>query len=175
MKSIKCPSCGLTNWSTTDSCKRCGQSLTSGNAPAESRPAQSAYFESDYRQMANHPSPPEVKDERLVSFGVLMIILGGIISTLSFGAMLRGASGPLHFAVLGVSILASGVVFCMKEWAAVYVYLGGFLLAAIVVFMTEDSQKFLVSLAGPAILGLFLLNKMLKAKKAAVIQYAGQA
>ncbi len=88
--------------------------------------------------------------------------------------MLRGVSWPLHFAILGVSILASGVIFCMKEWAAVYVYLGGFVLAAIVVFMTEDSQKFLASLAVPGLLGLFLLNKMFKSKKSSVAGYAGQ-
>jgi hypothetical protein len=174
MKSIKCPSCGLTNWSTTESCKRCAQPLGSGNAPAGNYPAQSDYFESNHRQMANHPSPPEGKSERLVSFGMLLIILGGILSALFFGAMMRGVSWPLHFAILGVSILASGVVFCMKEWAAVYVYLGGFVLAAIVVFMTEDSQKFLASLAFPGLIGLFLLNKMLKAKKSQVAEYAGQ-
>ena len=167
MKSIKCSACGLTNWSTTDSCKRCGQSLANENAPAESHPAQSAYFESNHQQMVNYPSAPAVKDERLVPMGVLMLILGGIISVLSFGAMLRGVGC--------VSVMASGVLFCMKEWAAAYVYLGGFVLATIVMFTNEDFKNPLPGLAGPALLGLFLLNKMLKAKKAAGIQYAGQA
>lgn len=174
MKSIKCSACGLTNWSTTDSCKRCGQTLTNDGAPAGSRPVQSAYFESNRHQMADYPSAPVMKDERLVSFGVLMLILGGIISTLSFGAMMRGVSWPLYFGILGVSIMASGVVFCMKQWAAVYVYLGGFVLSVIVMFTTEDLQKPLPRLAGPTILGLFLLNKMLKAKKSQVNEYAGQ-
>ena len=176
MKSIKCSNCGLTNWSTVDACKRCGAALTGGEMPLESHPSERAYDQNyDQRQFANYPSPPQMKNERLVAFGVLLIILGGIITALHLGASMRGASFPLYFLVLGGSIMASGVVFCMKNWAAVYVYLIGFGLAVIVMFLTEAAvQKPLQRLGGPALIGLFLLNKMLKAKKSSSVQYAEQ-
>lgn len=176
MKSIKCSSCGLTNWSTADACKRCGAMLTGGATSFESRPSERAsYPDDDQRQFANYPSPPQMKNERMVSFGVLLIILGGIITALHLGASMRGRVFPLYFLVLGVSILASGVVFCMKNWAAVYVYLIGFGAAIITMFLTEAAvDKPLQRLGGPTLIGLFLLNKMLKSKKSSSVQYAGQ-
>jgi hypothetical protein len=175
MKSLKCTECGLTNWSTVSSCKRCGASLGDGNVSADNRQAQGAHFQTNQPQALDSPAPPQVKNERLVSFGVLLIILGGILTALNLGAIMRSANWPLYYAVLGASILGSGIVFCMKEWAAVYVYLIGFALAALVMFMTEGMvQKPLARLAGPAILGLFLLNKMVKSKKASALSYTGQ-
>jgi hypothetical protein len=175
MKSIKCSNCGLTNWSTVEACKRCGASLMSGEQPFDSRPHETAYYgNEDNRQFANYPSPLQDKKDRLVLFGALLIILGGIITALHVGASMRGASVPLYFLVLGLSVMASGVVFCMKEWAAVYVYFAGFGLALLTMFLTEGTlQKPVPRLGGPVVLGLFLLNKMLKAKKAASVQYAG--
>ena len=176
MKSIKCSSCGLTNWSTADACKRCGAALANEEAPFESHPSERAYYQNDdQRQFANYPPPPQMKNERLVAFGVLLFILGGIITALHLGASMRGAKFPLYFLVLGASIMASGVVFCMNNWAAVYVYLIGFGMAVVVMFLTEASvQKPLQRLGGPTLIGLFLLNKMLKAKKSSSVQYAGQ-
>jgi hypothetical protein len=177
MKSIKCSSCGLTNWSTADACKRCGAMLASEDISFESRPSERASFQNnEQQQFANYPSPPpQMKNERLVAFGVLLIILGGIITVLHLGASMRGRVFPLYFLVLGISILASGVVFCTKNWAAVYVYLIGFGVAVIVMFLTEEAvQKPLQRLGGPTLIGLFLLNKMLKAKKSSSVQYAGQ-
>lgn len=174
MKSIKCSQCGLANWSTVDSCKRCGASLAGGDLPADNYQTHDAYFQNRQQQMWDSPSP-QVKKERLVAFGVLLIILGGILTALNLGALMRSANWPLYYVILGASILGSGIVFCMKEWAAVYVYFTGFALAAVVMFLTEDAvQKPLVRLGGPAILGLFLLNKMIKSKKASALDYAGQ-
>ena len=175
MKSIKCSNCGLTNWSTAAACKRCGAALAAGEMPfANSPSARASYQNADQRQLANYSSPPQVKDERLMAFGVLLIILGGIIAALHLGAMMRGAQFPLYYLVLGLSILASGVVFCLKNWAAVYIYLVGFGLAVVTMFVTEGAvQKPLPRLAGPTIIGLFLVNKMVKSKKAAPVQHAG--
>jgi hypothetical protein len=175
MKSIKCSSCGLSNWSTVDSCKRCGTPLSDGHAPAGGYQPHEAYFQNHQGQAWNPPSAPQVKNERLVSFGVLLIILGGIITALSLGAFTRGLSFSLYFMILGSGILGSGIVFCLKEWSAVYVYFAGLALAAVVMFLTEENvQKPWVRLAGPTILGLFLLNKMIKSKKAAALDYSGQ-
>ena len=175
MKSLKCSKCGLTNWSTVNSCKRCGASLGDGNVSADNSQMPDAYFQNNQQQVLNSPAAPQVKNERLVSFGVLLIILGGILTALNLGALMRSANWPLYYAVLGASILGSGIVFCLKEWAAVYVYLIGFALAALVMFMTEGVVRNpLARLAGPAILGLFLLNKMVKSKKASALSYTGQ-
>lgn len=176
MKSIKCLSCGLTNWSSVEACKRCGATLSCEEMPFDSRPGQSAYYQNaGHAQYANYSPAAPLKKERLVAFGVLLIILGGIFTALHLGASMRGAKLPLYFLVLGLSVMASGVVFCMKDWAAVYVYFAGFGLAIFTMFMTEGFiAKPVVRLGGPTILGLFLLNKMLKAKKAASAQYAGQ-
>lgn len=177
MKSIRCLSCGLTNWSTVEACKRCGAALMSEEMPFDNRPGENAYYQNaGYGQYANYPPAPQVKKERLVVFGVLLIILGGIFTVLHVGASMRGAKLPMYYLILGLSIMASGVVFCMREWAAVYVYFAGFALAILTMFLTEGAiQKPHIRLGGPVILGLFLLNKMLKAKKAASAQYAGQA
>lgn len=179
MKSIKCPSCGLANWSTVAACKRCGAALMSEEErPSDNRFGESAYYQNAGRQQqfANYPAATPLNKERMVVFGVLLIILGAIFTALHVGASMRGAQQPLYFLVLGLSVMASGIFFCMKEWAAVYVYLAGFGLAMLTMFMTEGViQKPHVRLGGPTILGLFLINKILKAKKAASARYAGQS
>jgi hypothetical protein len=178
MKSIKCSSCGLANWSTVAACKRCGAALMrEEEMPFDNRFGESAYYQNaGQQQFTNYPSATPVKKERMVVFGVLLIILGSIFTALHVGASMRGARVPLYFLVLGLSVMASGIFFCMREWAAVYVYLAGFGLAMLTMFMTEGViQKPHIRLGGPTILGLFLINKMLKAKKAASAQYAGQS
>lgn len=176
MNSLKCFNCGLTNWSTADACKRCGATLAGEDAPFHNHQTERAYYPSyDNGQFADPSSSPQVKGARMLPMGVLMIILGSIITVLFLGATARGASFPLYFLVLGISLLSSGAVFCMRKWEAVYVYLLGFGCAVLVMFLTESVvQKPFQRLAGPTIIGLSLLNKLLKAKKAASVEYAEQ-
>ena len=174
MKSIKCSKCELTNWSTSESCKRCGAPLTSESAPSDNRPAQSPYYPSDSRQFSAYSSLPKGKEISFVSLGVLMVVLGCLLVGVSFVYSTRSVKWPLYFPILGFSFLASGIIFCLRQWVAVYVYLTGLAIATICMFMTEDVQKPWVRLAVPTLVGLGLLNKMLKAKKSAAVQYAGQ-
>ncbi|HKQ99978.1 MAG TPA: hypothetical protein VJT09_04855 [Pyrinomonadaceae bacterium] len=174
MNSVKCSNCGLTNWAAAPACKRCGAQLVCGEASFNSSPSpRASYQDAAGRQSAGYSSPPAAKDERMVPFGVLLIILGGIFAALHLGATLRGSHFPLYYLVLGLGILASGVVFCLKNWAAVYVYFVGFGLAVMTMFLTEGLvEKPLPRLAGPTLIGLFLLNKMAKAKKISTLQHA---
>ena len=176
MKSIKCPSCGLANWSTIATCKRCGAAFMSEAMPFDNLSGESAYYQNaNQQQFANYASTVPVKSGRLISFGILFLMLGSIFTILHVGASMRMVKSPPYFLVLGLSIMASGVFFCMKQWAAVYVYLAGFGLAMLTMFITEGAiPKPHVRLGGPVILGLFLINKMLKAKKAESAQYAVQ-
>lgn len=176
MKSIKCQSCGLTNWSTVDDCKRCGAPLMSREMPFDNRFDANPYQPSAApQQFANpHPTMP-VRSERMLPMGVLLIILGGIMTAFHLGASLRGANMPMYFLVMGLSLMSSGVFFCMKQWAGVYVYLAGYGMALLTMLITEENTRQLTPrLGGPVILGLFLINKMLKAKKAPDAEYAGQ-
>lgn len=176
MKSIKCPGCGLANWSTVAACKRCGAPFMNEEMPCDNRSVETAsYQNAGHQQFAHYPAATPAKKERLLVFGVLLIILGAIFTALHVGVSLRGAQFPLYFLVLGLSLMASGIFFCMKQWAAVYVYLAGFGLAMLTMFVTEGViEKPHVRLGGPTILGLFLVNKMIKSKKAVSVQRALQ-
>jgi glucose dehydrogenase len=117
-----------------------------------------------------------VKSERMLPMGILLIILGGLMTALHVGASLRGANVPMYFLVLGLSLMTSGIFFCLKLWAGVYVYLAGYGLALLTMLITEEgTQQLTPRLGGPILLGLFLINKMLKAKKAPDAEYAGQS
>jgi len=174
MKSIKCQKCELTNWSSMEACKRCGAPLMSENPPTDNRPTFSAPVQGESRQFPDYYAPPEKKEYPLVSLGVLMVVLGFILLGVSFVYSQRVAKWPLYFPILGFSFVASGVVFCLRMWAAVYIYLTGFIIATAFMFVTEDLQKPWVRLAVPTLIGLGLIDKMLKAKKSAALDYAGQ-
>lgn len=180
MKSIKCPKCQLTNWSTTDSCKGCGAALPKLIARSNSHPALTPYLQGDTQNFAKYQPPPPDKSLPPMSLGVKMIILGCLV----FGSFLylaaHSTQRPIYHLILGASFIASGIVLCLREWFAVYVYLVGFAIATAFLFITEkiniaeDYRKPLSYLAIPTLIGLLLLNKMIKAKKSAVGGYAEQ-
>ena len=173
MKSIKCLKCGLANWSTTETCKGCGAALASLSVSVPHPPAQkSALLQMGNPQFTYHPPPPpEPETGSLVSLGVLMILLGSLLIGVSFYFLAHSAKWPLYFPILGFSFIASGVIFCLREWLGVYVYLTGLSVAATVMFVTEDVEKPWVRLAVPSLIGLLMINKMIKWKKSVAAYY----
>jgi hypothetical protein len=101
-----------------------------------------------------------------------MIILGCLLVGVSLYFLSRSARWPLYFPILGFSFLASGVIFCMNEWLAVYVYLTGLGIAAAVMFTTEDIKNPYFRLAIPVLIGLLLIDRMIKWKKLQAAVYS---
>ncbi len=122
MSSQKCPACGLINWSSEESCKRCNATLQELSGSPNVEPAWQSRVEPE--------KPPRV-------LGVLLIVWGVLL--FATGLFLFAYSGITHAVLVGGPIIAvSGILVMSGRRAGVYLY---FLSIAIMAVWLAKTQS----------------------------------
>jgi hypothetical protein len=85
MTSVKCPQCGLVNWSTTANCKRCGLAVAEGSADDQQFDQSQSYGSPAVKMLFETDS---VNEEQLIRNlkrdSLLFYFIGGLQSLLWF-------------------------------------------------------------------------------------------
>ena len=151
MSSIKCPHCGLANFTSAVTCKRCNNILAS--APGQS---------TNYGDGAFAPSSAELTPPR--TLGSLLTVLGSVLALAGVYLLTLGSSP--YFLVAGIGIAASGALIAYGKLAGVYLYFSTF--AIMVVWSLIETKgepgKLLPRIAVPALIGLHLLTEKVRAR-----------
>src|SRR2546430_11432411 len=109
MSSTKCPHCGLVNFSSAVTCKRCNRVLVSSGDSTVS------YQEGDVAlSTTSEIAPPR-------TLGILLTILGAVLSLAGIYLLAIGGS-TLYFLVAGIGISASGVFIAAGKRTGMYLY-----------------------------------------------------
>ena len=160
MSSIKCPHCGLVNFSTAVNCKRCNRELAAtADSTASRQPPGVRRSEGDPAATAmTAPAPPR-------SLGILLIVLG---ATLCFAGvyLLAIGSSSLYFLVVGVGVAASGVLIAAGKRAGIYVYFATFGIMFIWSLIETGGAvgQTLSRLFIAALIGLYLITEKVRAR-----------
>lgn len=128
MSSQKCPACGLINWSSEESCKRC-------NAPL-SELAGSPVFAPAPQPLLERDKPPRV-------LGLLLIVWGVLLG--ATGLILFAYTGITHAVLVGGTIIAvSGIVVMSGRREGAYLY---FLSVAIMTVWLAKTESLPLAIA----------------------------
>jgi len=104
----------------------------------------------------------ETRPPRL--FGTLIAIMGAAVVVAGINFLIKGDSP--YFLVIGVGILAAGVLMALGKRLGVYVY--GCSLAVILIWSfiedRKDMSQFLARVGVPVLLGLYIFSKKLRGR-----------
>jgi hypothetical protein len=109
MSSTKCPHCGLVNFPSAVTCKRCNNVLAAGADPTVS------YREGDVAD----PFMAELAPPR--TLGILISILGAVLAFAGAYILAMGGGTP-YFLIAGIGICASGALIAGGKRIGMYLY-----------------------------------------------------
>ena len=152
MSSTKCPHCGLVNFSSAATCKRCNNVL----APADSTV--------DYHKgEVAVPSAAELAPPR--TLGILLSILGAVLAFAGLYLVAIGGATP-YFLVAGIGISTSGILIAAGKRAGIYLYFATFGVMFIwsLIETAGNPMKMVSRLFVAALIGLYLATEKVRAR-----------
>lgn len=160
MSSIKCAHCGLANFSTSVTCKRCnnvlapGAGSTVGHQPPNARPIKDGVAATSIDQ----PAPPR-------TLGILIAVLGGVLSFAGVYLLVIGGASP-YFLVAGIGIAASGVLIAAGKRVGMYLYFATFGVMFIwsLIETEGNAGKMMSRLFLAVLIGLYLATEKVRAR-----------
>jgi phage FluMu protein Com len=153
MSSTKCPHCGLVNFSSAVTCKRCNRVLASSGDSTVS------YQEGDVAlSTSSEQAPPR-------TLGILLTILGVVLSLAGIYLLAIGGS-TLYFLVAGIGISASGVLITAGKRTGMYLYFVTFGVMFIWSLLETggNAGKMMSRLFVAALIGLYLVTDKVRAR-----------
>jgi len=143
MSSQKCPACGLINWSSEESCKRCNATLQELSGSPNVEPAWQSRVEPE--------KPPRV-------LGVLLIVWGVLL--FATGLFLFAYSGITHAVLVGGPIIAvSGILVMSGRRAGVYLYFLSIAIMAVWLAKTQSVPLAIGSSIWQGLIGLLVAKR----------------
>ncbi len=154
MSSVKCPRCGISNFSTAVTCKRCNSRLASGARSTDSyRPDSERPIADDIATASTDElAPPR-------TLGILLTVLGAALGLGGVILLVMGSASP-YFLVAGIGIAASGVLIAVGKRIGLFLYFAtvGLMLIWSLMETGLDPGKMITRLALPVLIGIYLLS-----------------
>lgn len=143
MSSQKCPACGLINWSSEESCKRCNAPLHELDESPNVEPAWQSRVEAE-------------KPSRVL--GLLLIVWGVLLC--ATGLILFAYSGITHAVLVGGPIIAvSGILVMGGRRAGVYLYFLSVAIMAVWLAKTQSLPLAIGSSIWQGLIGLLVAKR----------------